>query len=91
MSLAKKEKISVGERVQWQWMGRTIAGTVKEIYYEAVLKKIKNKAIKRNGTKENPAYLVESEAGNVALKLQSELQLAAKENTKSAKPRMFGN
>jgi len=36
---------------------------------------IKGKLIKRNGTKENPAVLVRSLAGNLALKLHHELSL----------------
>jgi len=83
------KKMSVGTKVQWKWMGRMIGGEVKEIYFEPVAKEIKGKIIKRNGSTENPAFLVKSEAGNVALKLQSELQILLKEAVKSAKPRMF--
>ncbi len=68
-------EIKIGTQVKWKWMGGVIRGTVKEIYFQAVTKVIKNKNIKRNGRKENPAYLVQSEAGNIALKLHTELQV----------------
>lgn len=67
-----------GSKVTWQWLGNPIHGKVKEIYYESVIKTIKGKNIKRNGSKEKPAYLVESDAGNSALKLHTELKASAK-------------
>ena len=54
-------------------MGRVISGVVKEVHLNPIVKGIKGKMIKRNGSSENPAYLVKSDAGNFALKLQTEL------------------
>jgi hypothetical protein len=82
--------VKVGTRVQWKWLGRVITGKVKEVFFESVSRKIKGKVIKRNGTREKPAYLVESEAGNLALKLESELQVFKKEKGSKKKPTMFG-
>ncbi len=62
------------EKVQWKWMGSFIYGQVEEVFTEPVTREIKGKQIKRNGSPEKPAYLVRSEAGNLALKLESELQ-----------------
>lgn len=84
-----KNKIKVGASVQWKWMGSLINGTVKEIYFHPVSKVIKNKTIKRNGSELNPAYLVQSEAGNLALKLQSELVFGNDVKTNKLKPKMF--
>lgn len=72
-------------------MGRQIDGIVKEVYTASVSRTIKGKIIKRNGTAENPAYLVESIAGNLALKLQSELTKATTTKLKSSAstPKMF--
>jgi hypothetical protein len=67
--------LKVGIKVQWRWMGRFIDGVVRDVYYVSVSRTIKGKNIKRKGSKENPAYLVESSAGNLALKLKSELNL----------------
>ena len=80
-------KFKIGAKVNWKWLGRDILGVVKEVHFEAVLKSIKGKKIKPNGTKENPAYLVESNAGNLALKLGSELGLEKK--SKKITPTMF--
>lgn len=75
-------------KVQWKWLGKAISGVVEEVFFESVTKTIKGKKITRNGSKEKPAYLVKSEAGNLALKLQTELQVATKHSSKST-PQIF--
>ncbi len=82
-------KFRIGESVAWKWMGRKIEGVVKEVFEKSVTKIIKGKAIKRNGTSEKPAYLVESKAGNLALKLETELEGQAPLKSKKT-PKMFG-
>lgn len=66
-------KFEIGSKVQWKWLGRVISGKVEEIYFEPVVKTIKEKRIKRNGSPVKPAYLVRSDADNLALKLETEL------------------
>lgn len=85
----KKSSFKVGAQIQWKWLGRNIQGEVVEVFYAPVAKVIKEKTIKRNGSVENPAYLVQSEAGNLALKLHSELQVSETEKTSGVKPKMF--
>ena len=87
----KSKHYGVGAKVKWKWMGRSIIGLIKEVHTQPVTKQIKGKSIKRNGTVGNPAYLVQSEAGNIALKLQTELQVAASENEAKTRPGMFGS
>ena len=69
------ENYEIGKKVFWRWMGREIYGEVVEIHFSPIEKEIKGKLIRRNGSVEKPAYLVRSEAGNLALKLHSELEL----------------
>jgi hypothetical protein len=76
MSLFKR-----GSRVQWKWLGRPIHGQVEEVYEAPVVRTIKGKQIKRNGSSERPAYLVKSDAGNLALKLETELSSYKKEQS----------
>ena len=85
----RTKSFKIGEMIQWKWLGRSISGVVVEVHVQPVLKKIKDKAIKRNGSNENPAYLVQSEAGNLALKLHSELQKLQIEKNKPLSPKMF--
>lgn len=63
----------VGRKIQWNWAGNAIHGKVVEVFFGPIEKEIKGKKIKRNGSVEKPAYLVQSEAGNFALKLHTEL------------------
>ena len=63
----------VNDKVFWKWMGREIHGNVQEVFFGPITKEIKGKFIKRNGSVEKPAYLVKSEAGNFAVKLETEL------------------
>ena len=54
-----------------------------------ITKLIKEKKIKRNGSAENPAVLVQSEAGNLALKLSSELsKVNSKPNSRSSQKKL---
>lgn len=76
----------IDDPVTWKWMGRTIKGKVIEIYFKPISKIIKGKSIKRNGSDENPAYLVLSEANNEALKLQSELSKFESKKLYNGKP-----
>lgn len=76
-------------KVQWKWLGRTINGTVEDIFTAKVTKTIKGKAITRNGTPDKPAYLVQSESGNLALKLETELVTASGGKKSAVKPKMF--
>ena len=68
---------SVGQPVSWKWMGGTVQGVIEEIHFETVVRILKGKTIKRKGSVANPAYLVKSQAGNLALKLHTELGLGS--------------
>jgi hypothetical protein len=80
-------KLKVGSKVRWKWLGREIDGVIKEIHLSSVTRTIKGKSIKRNGTDLNPAYVVESVAGNAALKLQSELVTVPRTESKTRRPK----
>ena len=73
-----KSKFKIGDAVQWKWYKDFIQGEVVEIYFEPVQREIKGSLIKRNGSLENPAYLVISKAKNYALKLETELSTPPK-------------
>ena len=80
----------VGAKVQCPWLGRPIYGVVEEVHHESITKTIKGKKITRHGSKEKPAYLVKSEAGNLALKLLTELKKDDRKKTsKKDTPEMF--
>ena len=62
-----------GTKVEWKWGSGIAHGKILEIHEEPVEKTIKGEKIKRNGTAENPALVIEQEDGGKVLKLQSEV------------------
>ncbi|WP_066480011.1 MULTISPECIES: DUF2945 domain-containing protein [unclassified Sphingomonas] len=62
-----------GQAVTWHWGSGTAKGKVAERFDRRVQRTIKGSKIVKNGTKDNPAYLVEQEDGGRALKSGSEL------------------
>ncbi len=69
----KNSSFEIGTRVSWKWAGGLIEGVVEEVHYAPIERVIKGSKIKRNGSVEKPAYVVKSAAGNIALKLHTEL------------------
>jgi argonaute-like protein implicated in RNA metabolism and viral defense len=65
-----------GQSVKWNWASGTAEGKVQERFERKVQRTIKGSKIVRNGTAENPAYLIEQEDGDRVLKLGSELESA---------------
>lgn len=72
----KKSAFRVGSVVQWNWMGRKVKGTVKKIYTKPVAKVLRDFEFERNGSAENPAYLIKTTAGSDVLKGHAELERA---------------
>ncbi len=62
-----------GAKVTWSWGNGTAEGKVAERFDRRVQRTIKGSRIVKNGTKENPAYLIEQEDGGKVLKRGSEL------------------
>ncbi|MBT2557888.1 DUF2945 domain-containing protein [Hymenobacter sp. ISL-91] len=66
-----------GTQVSWKYGTGTATGKIEETYRESVSRKIKGAEITRNGTPENPAYLIVQENGDKVLKLKSEVTAAS--------------
>ena len=63
-----------GQRVRWNWGSGTAEGRVTEKFERRVQRTIKGTRVVKNGTAENPAYLIEQEGGGKVLKRGSERQ-----------------
>ncbi len=63
----------VGSKVQWNWGSGTAEGRVAERFDRRVQRTIKGTKVVKNGTADNPAYLIEQENGGKVLKRGSEL------------------
>lgn len=63
-----------GEKVEWKWGESTAEGKIVKEYDKPVTKTIKGTKVKRNASKDEPAYEIEQKKGNKVLKSESELK-----------------
>ena len=65
-----------GSEVRWKWGGNTATGKVTEVHHDKVTRTSKGEEITRNGSDDDPAYVIEQEDGTTVLKLASEVERA---------------
>lgn len=65
-----------GASVTWNWGSGIAKGRIEERFDRRVQRTIQSAKIVRNGTADNPAYLIEQEDGAKVLKRGSELSSA---------------
>ena len=65
-----------GTEVSWSWGNGTGTGHVVEIHQEKVTRTLGGSEITRNGSDDDPAYVIEQEDGGRVLKLGSEVERA---------------
>jgi len=65
--------IRTGSEVSWSWGNGSASGKVTEVHHDTVERQIKGEKIKRKGSDDDPAYVIEQEDGTRVLKLKSEL------------------
>jgi len=63
-----------GQKVAWNWGSGKGTGKIKERFEREVTRTLKGSEITRNGSADNPAYLIEQDDGDEVLKLGSELE-----------------
>lgn len=74
--MSNSNSFRTSQHVRWNWGSGTASGKVKERFERDVTRTLKGSEITRNGTADNPAYLIEQEDGDEVLKLGSELKEA---------------
>lgn len=67
-----------GDTVQWNFGKGKADGKLTEVFTEPVKRKIKGTEVKRNASKEEPAYLITQDNGNKVLKKDSEVKKGKK-------------
>ncbi|MCW0213231.1 MAG: DUF2945 domain-containing protein [Pseudonocardia sp.] len=65
-----------GSRVSWNWGNGKGEAKVRSVHTDRVERTIKGTTQTRNGTEDDPAYVLEQEDGTTVLKLGSELEKA---------------
>lgn len=69
-------KFREGQKVKWSWGTGTGTGKIEKRFERRVQRTLKGSRIVKNGTKDNPAYLIEQDDGDKVLKEGSELSAA---------------
>jgi len=69
-------KFREGQKVKWNWGNGEGTGKVEERFERRVHRTFKGSKIVKNGTEDNPAYVIEQEDGDKVLKRGSELSPA---------------
>lgn len=68
--------IREGTKVTWSWGNGTGEGKVVEVHRAKVTRTIKGEKITRDGSDDDPAYVIETDDGTPVLKLRSEVDRA---------------
>jgi hypothetical protein len=68
--------IKTGSTVKWKWGNGTAEGKVTEVHHDKVTRTTKGSEVTRNGSDDDPAYVIEQEDGTEVLKLKSEVSRA---------------
>lgn len=68
--------IRTGTVVTWNWGPSEAEGTVTEVHRDRVTRTTKGQQVTRNGSADDPAYVIEQEDGTIVLKLASEVERA---------------
>lgn len=66
--------IRQGSTVSWAWGSGTAEGTVQSTHHEKVSRTTKGQRVTRDGSDDDPAYVIEQQDGTTVLKLRSELR-----------------
>ena len=70
-------KYQTNTKVEWDWGDGTASGYIREIFREKVTRTIKGTEVTRDGSDDDPAYIIEQEDGDRVLKLHSEIRKAS--------------
>lgn len=65
-----------GTRVRWNWGQGVGRGRIAERFERHVERTIEGSLIRRNGSADDPAFLIETDNGGQVLKLRSEIDAA---------------
>lgn len=68
--------IRTGTSVKWKWGNGWAEGTVAEVHHDKVSRTSHGEEVTRNGSDDDPAYVIEQEDGTTVLKLGSEVERA---------------
>ena len=72
--MSNSNSFQTNQHVQWDWGNGTGKGQIKERFEREVTRTLKGSEVTRDGSEDDPAYLIKQEDGDEVLKLGSELK-----------------
>jgi hypothetical protein len=68
------KRFAIGTWVKWNWGNGSPEAKVIDSYFDRLERTINGSWQARNGSRDNPAYVLEQADGQIVLKLHSELE-----------------
>lgn len=72
--MSNSNSFQTDQYVKWDWGDGTAEGQVKQRFEREVTRTLKGNEVTRDGSEDNPAYLIKQDDGDEVLKLGSELE-----------------
>ena len=72
--MSNSNSFQTDQYVKWDWGNGTGKGQIKDRFEREVTRTLKGSEVTRDGSEDNPAYLIRQEDGDEVLKLGSELE-----------------
>lgn len=72
--MSSSNSFQTNQYVKWDWGNGTGKGQIKERFEREVTRTLKGSEVTRDGSEDDPAYLIKQEDGDEVLKLGSELE-----------------
>ena len=72
--MSKSNSFRTNQYVEWEWGNGSAFGQIEERFEREVKRTLKGNEVTRDGSEDNPAYLIKQEDGDKVLKLGSELK-----------------
>ena len=74
--MSNSNSFQTDQYVKWNWGNGEGCGQVKERFEREVTRSLQGNEVTRDGSADNPAYLIRQDDGDEVLKLGSELEAA---------------
>ncbi|WP_216726445.1 hypervirulence associated TUDOR domain-containing protein [Hymenobacter siberiensis] len=78
-----------GTQVSWKYGTGTATGKIESAHKEPISRTIKGSVIHRNGSADDPAFVIVQENGDRVLKLKSEVKAASTKKPAGISQRVF--
>ena len=72
--MSNSNSFQTGQYVKWKWGQDYARGQIDERFERDITRTIDGNEVSRNGSEDNPAYLIKQEDGQSVLKKGSELE-----------------